>query len=219
MLLLFIATQAAPATAGFVNTALVVGDLWPPLNATGPADAIFWTEAELYQWIDEAVKRFARKHLAFVVYDTSLATATGTADYNLPASHIATYQADVAGKVLRARNVAEMEALNSQWPAAAAAEPKAFLEDTKGLIRLTLAPPPDLAHNALTIGLTMAQLPAAIAQATAILAAPSCLREYFTFYALAEARAKESNASMDEVAQWFRGIVDLIDQAAAGIWT
>lgn len=218
MLLLFVTPQPAPANPGYINTALAVGDLWAPLNARGPFDAIFWSEDELYQWIDEAVQRFARKHGSFVVYDTSLSTVTGDADYNLPASHIRTYQADLGGKILRARNVQEMQALDSHWTTAAAAEPKGFLEDTKGLTEITIAPPPSVTFNAMAIGLTMAQLPATISKAAAILAAPPVLRDYFTFYALAEARLKESNASMDEVGKWLLSIVDMIDQAAAAIW-
>jgi len=218
MLLLFVAPQPAIAQPGYINTALVVEDLWAPLNARGPQDAIFWTAAELYQWIDEAKARFARKHGAFVVYDQSLATAAADADYDLPAGHILTIQADVAGKVLRARNVQEMEALDAAWPVATAAEPKAFLQDTKGVTQITLAPAPSVPYASLAIGLAMAELPAAITQANAILAAPPALREYFTFYALAEARAKESQASMDEVAEWLRSIISLIDQVAEGLW-
>ncbi len=218
MLLLFVTPQPAPANPGYINTALAVGDLWAPLNARGPADAIFWTEDELYKWIDEAVQRFARKHGSFVVYDSTVTAATGTANYPLPASHVRTYQADLAGKILRARNVQEMQALDSRWTTATPAEPKAFLEDTQGLTQITLAPPPSVAFNAAAVGLTMAQLPATVSKATAILAAPPVLREYFTFYALAEARLKESNASMDEVGKWLLSVVDLIDQAAAVLW-
>jgi hypothetical protein len=219
VLLLFIVPQPAPASPGFINTALVVGDLWPPLNARGPADAVFWTEAELYAWIDEAVKRFARKHAAFVVYDQTILAVTGTADYNLPAAHVLTFQADLDGRYLRARNVQEMDALDATWPTAAAGKPKAFLEDTKGLTQLALYPPPTVAYNGKAVGLVMAELPAAISAAAAILAAPPILREYFTFFALGEARAKETNASMDETAEWFRGLVDMIDQVAEHLWS
>ena len=218
MLLLFIAPQPAPANPGYINAALAVGDLWAPLNARGPSDAIFWTESELYNWIDEAVQRFARKHGSFVVYDTSLTSVAGDADYALPASHIRTYQADLNNNILRARNAQEAQALDSGWTTAADDEPRAFLLDTAGLNQLTLQPPPSVTFGALSIGLVMAQLPATVTAATAILAAPPVLRDYFTFYALAEARRKESNASMDEVSKWLLSIVDLIDQAAAAVW-
>lgn len=218
MLLLFVAPQPAIAAAGYINTAQVLGDMWPPLNARSAADAIFWTEEELYTWIDEATQRLARVVGPFVDYDRSLTTAANTADYPLPASHIRTIQADVNGKVLRARNIQEMEALDSAWPAAAAAEPKAFLLDTKGLVQLTLTPAPSVPFQSLAIGLAMVKLPGTISQSNAILAAPPVLQDYFTFSALAGARSKESNASMDEVADWLRSITGLIEQAAAAIW-
>src|SRR5207249_3191346 len=109
--------------------ALIVSDLWPPLNATSEADAVYWTEAELYEWIDEAVKRLAQRGY-FVVYDTSLTTATGTKNYTLPTGHVGTIQADIAGRLLRARNVQELEAFDSAWPAAATSTPLAFVLDT-----------------------------------------------------------------------------------------
>lgn len=219
MLLLFVAPQAAPASPGFINAALVVGDLWAPLNARGPADAVFWTEDQLYNWVDEGVKRFARKHAAFVVYDTTITTSPSVADYNLPADHVLTFQADLNGKYLRARNVQEMDSLDSQWPTAAAGVPAAFLEDTKGLIRLTLYPKPNVANQSLPVGLTMAKEPSEITKTSGILAAPPVIRDYFTFYALAEARASETNASMDEVAAWYRKLVDQLDQVAEHLWS
>lgn len=218
MLLLLLAPRAAPTTPGYINGALVVSDLWAPLNATGEADAIYWTEAELYEWIDEAAKRLARKLGLFVVYDTSLSTATGTKNYTLPTGHAGTIQCDIAGRMLRARNVQELEALDSAWTTAVNAKPKAFVEDTQGLTQLTLYPPPNLAENAKIIGLTMLTTLATISVSTAQFAAPQCIREYFTFSALAEARAKETNASMDEIAQWMRGLVDTYEDAMRQLW-
>ena len=140
--------QPETAKHGFSKADLVVGDGGAPLNASGAGDAIFWTEAELYEWIDEAVKRFARKHAAFVVYDTSLAAATGTGDYTLPADHILTFQADLNGAMLRARNVQEIEALDSAWPTAKPEQPKAFLLDIEGLLKFTVYPAPSYTSNA-----------------------------------------------------------------------
>lgn len=218
MLLLFVSTQAAPATLGYINMALVVGDLWPPLNANGPGDAVFWTENELYEWIDEGVQRLARKLGAFVVYDATLQTFAGLANYTLPTSHISTIQADVNGDTLRARNVQELEALDALWTSAAASTPKSFVEDTQGLERLTLYPKPNVANESLPIGLLMQKVPATVNKANALLSAPPCLQDYFTLYTLGEARAKETNASMDETAEWFKGLVQNYEQAIASLW-
>lgn len=218
MLLLFVAPQPAIPQAGYINMAQVVSDMWPPLNARSEADAIFWTQAELFTWIDEAMQRLARKVGVFVDYDETLTTTVNTAAYPLPASHIRTIQADVNGKVLRARNVQELEALDSAWPTATSAEPKAFVLDTRGLLELQLYPAPSVPFQSLPIGLSMIKLPASITLANAILSAPPVLQDYFTFSALAGARGKESNASMDEVAAWLRSINDLVVQAAEAIW-
>jgi hypothetical protein len=219
MLLLFVAPQPAIAQAGYINLAEAVSDMWAPLNARSAADAIFWKEADLYISIDEALERLASRAGVFVEYDQSLTTALSTGDYNLPASHIRTIQADLNGKVLRARNVPELEALDSQWPTATAAEPKAFMLDTKGLQRLTLYPAPSAPFASLAIGLTMIKLPTTVSIANAILSAPPALQEYFTYSAIADARSKESPASMDEVTDWLRGVTDLILQAAEGLWS
>jgi hypothetical protein len=218
MLLLFVAPQPAIPAAGYINTALVVSDLWAPLNARSAADAIFWNEAQMYAWIDEAKTRLARKHDLFVDYDQSVTTASGVGDYALPAAHLKTIQADLNGKVLRARNVQEMEALDSRWNTATPDEPKAFLEDTQGLVQLTLTPAPSVSFESLPVGLAMSKLPPTIAASSGILAAPPVIQEYFTYSALAEARSIETNASMDEIADWLRGIVGLIDQVAEGLW-
>lgn len=217
MLLLLLFPQPAPASPGFVNFGVTVGELWPSLNARSAADAVWWTEAELYDWIDEAAKRLARKLGVFVRRDTSLSTVATQGAYTLPARHIATLQADVAGFVLKARNVHEIEALDASWPTASDA-PKAYLQDTQGLVKLTLYPKPNVANAGRAIGLVIEEYPATISASAGTLAAPPVIEDYFAFYALAEARAKESNASMDEVADWFRQLVTMYEGAIAGLW-
>ena len=195
----------------------MVSDLWAPLNANGPADAVFWTATELYEWIDEAEKKLARRGY-FVTRDASLTSATSTADYSLPSSHVATIQCDLGARTLRPRNVHEVEAKDAAWTATTG-KPEAFLEDTQGFNRLTVYPTPTVTYNALTIGLVMQQMPSDVTAANAIINAPQCIEEYFFFHALGEARCKETNASMDEVGAWFRGLVSQYEQVMAGLWT
>lgn len=207
--------QGAQTQVGNVNLSTAIGALWPSLNAAGPGDAIFWTEAQLYQWMDEAAKRLARKSGGFVRRYTGLSAASSTANYALPSDHVVTLQADLAGTVLKARNVQEMEALDAAWTTTTGT-PKAFLEDTQGVGQLTLAPIPVATG---TIGLFERYTPATVTVSNAILEVPSCLQEYFTFYALAEARGtKETNASMPEVSQWLRGLCGQMEQVVASYW-
>lgn len=217
LLLLFFGTQAAPAQPGYVNLALAEQDLWPALNATSANDAIYWNDAEIFNWFDEAAKRMARQLGVFVVYDQSLSSVLGNSAYTLPASHVNTIQADLAGFVLRPRTLHELEALDATWNTTAG-PPTAFVEDTQGLQQIALYPAPDAPNSNKAIGLVMQQLPPDISVSAAILNAPQCMREYYTFWALAEARMQESPAAMPEVAQWLRGLVGIMDQTIAGLW-
>lgn len=217
MLLLLFSPQPAAAQLGFVNLSLSISDLWPPLNAYSEADAVHWTEAELYQYIDEGAKRIASKCGCFVVRDISLATTALDPTYDLPAVHLATIQADLNGRTLRPRNVQELEALDHDWVNTTSSEPRAFIQDTAGVNELRLFPTPTIGPE--TIGLVIQQTPPTISAAAAILAAPPIIRDYFTFYALAEARNRESIASMEEIVEWLRGAVTgAYEQAASALW-
>ncbi len=219
MLLLFILTQGSYSpSASPVNLGTVLGELWPALNATGANDAVWWTEADLLTWMDEAAKRFARKTGAFVKRDTSIDTTINVAAYSLPSDHLATVQADLGGRMLAARNVQELEARDSAWPATTG-KPEAFLEDTQGLQEITLYKKPTADYANLPLGLVERFIPPTIAADSAFIVAPQVLREYFFLHALAEARGvPETNASMPEIEQWARGLAGMIEQAASQYW-
>lgn len=215
MLLLIFTNQPAPPSPGYVNAGVVIGDLWPPLNAAGPADAVFWTEEQLYEWFNESAKRLAVSGAVFVVRDTSLTSANGVPTYNLPSSHQATIQADLDGVVLKPRNVQELEALDSTWPTTTGA-PVAFLQDVEGIKKITLYRLPDSSSAGKTIGLVMRALPAEVTAAAGFLEAPPALSEFFTFSILSEARsgAVETRAQMPEISAWLKGLADTMLAAA-----
>lgn len=216
MLLLLFTNQPAPSTPGYVNASVVIGNLWPPLNANGPADAVFWTETEMYEWFNESARRLSGCAGVFVVRDTSLTSVLATGTYALPDAHQATLQADLAGAVLRPRTVQEVEALDAAWPATSG-PPVAFLLDVEGVKKLTLYPVPDAPSAAKTIGLIMRSLPNDVSSSSGfLLSVPAGLAEYFTFSILAEARAKETQAQMPEISQWLKGLAGMMEQAIQG---
>ncbi len=79
--------------AGEINTQTVIDNLLPDLHSDTRAHLNFWAEADLIQWIDEAVKRLARKSMMFVQRDATITTVPGTATYTIPAWHLATVHA------------------------------------------------------------------------------------------------------------------------------
>jgi hypothetical protein len=216
MLLLYFQTQAAPAAAGYINAATLVSNIWPPLNAVSAADAVFWSEEEIYNWFNEAAKRLSRSGGAFVVRDTTLTSALSTALYALPAAHQVTIQCDLAGLVLRPRTVQEIEALDAAWPNTSG-PPIAFLLDVQGVKTLALYPQADVANAGKAIGLVMRTAPDDVtAPGGFLLFVSPALSEFFTFYILREARSKETRAQMPEIAQWFGQLCGQLEQVVQG---
>lgn len=200
-----------------INFAGVLADIYPALNATSQLDAVYWNDAELYQWCDEATQRLARQSGVFVTRDTSITVTMGNGTYNLPANQISTIQADLAGVVLRPRTVQELEAADASWPSTQG-YPSSFVQNTQGVNSITTYPAPGVADNGKTLGLVMHQAPPTIGAGNTTLLAPTCLREYFTFYSIGEARAKESKGAMPEVAQWMRGLTSMFEGVIEQMW-
>src|SRR5665213_1559134 len=175
MLLLFF-----PSGPGNINASHVIKEIWPPLNANSAADAVFWTESEMYEWFNEASRRLSGVGGVFVVRDTSLTSALYTRSYTLPANHQATIQADLAGAVLRPRNIQEVEALDADWPNTAGVPEAFLLDDAGGVTAITLYPQPNVDAATKTIGLVMRSVPADVSATAGLLAAPACLSDYFT---------------------------------------
>jgi hypothetical protein len=221
MLLLIFAPQPAVAQPEVINLGQVLVDMYPQLGASGPNDLIFWNSDELYRFIVEALAHLARTAGVFVTRDTSIVTVLNTGSYSLPANHIATIQADLAGTVLRPRTVHELEALDATWPvtvSTANSPTNSFAQDTQGLQLITVYPMPGTTDQNKHLNLLEHVLPATVSASNAFLAAPTCIREYFTFKALAAARAKETKAAMPEVAGWFGKLAGLMEQAMVGYW-
>lgn len=209
-LLLLFPGGLGPGSSG-VNLAALLDELWAPLNAASALDAMYWTTTDIYQYFDEAAKKLGRDCGTFVRYDGTIATVNGTAAYSLPTDHISTLQVDLAGTVLKPRNVQQLEALDVNWPTAAGT-PAAFA-NYPGLATVTLYPIPGAADAAKTVGVVEHSVPATISAAAAIVAMPTPVREFFRFRALAAARSKESKGQMQDTAQWFTSLAGMMETA------
>ena len=217
MLVLIFAPQPAPPQPEFINMASVLGDLYPALNAAGPNDLVFWTEAELYIYLDEAAQRLARTCGVFVARDTTIITELEEGAYSLPPVQVSTVQADLAGLVLQPRTVAELEALDSTWPETTG-PPVSFVQNVQGLGQIVVYPAPDANSTGQALGLILRQCPLPVSSSNALLGAPTCVREYFTFRALAAARGKQSKAEMPDVAAWMGKQAGMLEQVMTELW-
>lgn len=218
MMFFFFSPVGAAAPSG-IDLRDCLEAIYPSLNAQGPGDLVWWTDEELYQWMDEAAKRLARNTGCFLVRDdTTVVVVAGTGTYTLPARHVSTAHASLSGRMLDRTNVQELEARDSAWPEAQASSSQPFpvrycLDAGGGLASVVLHPKPNTGGGG-PLAVVMHQFPATITAGASVVALPGPLREYFTFSVLGEARSKESKGAMYEVGAWFRELAGLVEQVA-----
>lgn len=191
--------------------------IYPTLNAQGSGDLVWWTDAEIYAWFDEAAKKLARETGSFIERDTSIALVAGTGSYDLPARHVSTIHVSAGTRMMTSTNTQELEALDSVFldsqESVTDPLPRRYLHDSDGMDKIRVYKRPGAGVTG-QIGIVMHRYPSAIAQGASVVALPQPFREFFTFYALGEARSKESKGAMPEVGAWFRELATALESVA-----
>ena len=212
MLLLLIPQGAAQSP---VDVGGVLDELLPYLGAYQAANLNFWTEAELFAFADEGVKRFAAGVGGFVEHNDDAALVNGTAAYTLPTRHLSTIYVAAGDVTIYPTTRQGLEALDSDWTNTADDAPTRFFQDNETQVRVYPKP------NATTtgdLGIIHHEYPAEVSGASPTVTAPAVFSEYLTWYTLSEARGKESDGAMPEVSKFFAGMVDLFESVAREYW-
>lgn len=183
--------------------------LYPRLNASTANDLIWWTDAELRQWAEEALKNLARECGLFTERN-ELPVFPGGAAYSLPARQISIIHLSLTGRPLRFATVRELEALNRQWQTAQGAVER-YTRDVIGLGTITLY---RLPAEAAILALLYHETPASIEAVRC----PKPVADYFTYAVLGEARAKQGDAAMPEVAAHARERAKLLEAVIRRYW-
>lgn len=213
MLLAVLLTSVGSSVAG-VSADQVLADILPALGATSLVDLDWASSTELYQWADEAVKRLSHRCGVFVEYSFATLTGAGISQYPVPAGHIDTIHVTLGSLALRATTVAELEALDGQWAASQGVVTR-FSMDADGTGFITLYQIP------MTTGTTLTwifhQFPAAIVQGSTV-DVPSPMGDYMAYAMVGEARRKESDRAMPEVAEHCDQMMGLMEEVACAYW-
>jgi hypothetical protein len=192
--------------AGGVDVSEVIDQALWDLHAASRADLVFWTEAQLIQWLDEAVKRLASAACVFVGRFTATLTVQGQAGYSHPPQHVSTLHVSLNSTALRPAATLELEAKDPAYQTTQGT-PAHWYEDLLGLGSLGLAPVPD------TSDVTMPQIyegwPAALDPGQTMVAAPAPLKGYLSMALLAEAYGIEGEMEAPDIAAHCRGRLDL----------
>ncbi len=180
-----------------IDTQQLITNLLPDLHSDSRAHLNFWTESDIINFIDESVKRLARKAMMFVERDLSLTTGIGTATYALPARHLATIHASYGTTPLRPASQIELEAGNPLY-ATVAGTPAYWYEDKIGSATVGLSPVPTAAA-ALPLIVSVVPVDIDVGKVVTTLEAPQAVAAYLTFSVLAQCYGRESEAEMPDV--------------------
>lgn len=219
MSLLLLFPQGGAAVGIDIREVLV--SVYPSLNAAGAADLTWWTETELFQYIDEAAKRLASRVGLFVERDaTTIVLANGTQEYSLPTRHLSTIHASAGPAASLApitpATAHELEALDTTWETASGVVERYV--HRLGPDKVQVYKVPGAAQAGQVVAVIFHQYPADLSPTAFVLTAPSPFREYFTFAVLAEARKIEGDAAMPEVSQQCEAWMNLLEKVFLDYW-
>ena len=204
-----------PANAG-IDLSVAIAEVEIALNAANAADLEPWAEGDLYDWIDEGAKRLARTCGVFVERDTSNTIALHTASYGLPEGHLSTIHASAGTLSLYPASVQELEALDGDW-VDTIGPTNTFLMDTAGMTAARLYPSPDGTVTG-ALALICAEFPPVINSGNTLLEAPPVVQDYLKWHAIAEARRRQSDYAMPDVAERLQSWCEVFERVAMEYW-
>lgn len=196
----------------------LITNLLGPLHSDSTANLVFWSDAELTRFFDEAVKSHARKAGVFIVRDiTSVTLVQGTAVYDAPARHISTLYVALDGVPLIASSSSELELLDDNYKTtqATADSPIAYwYADKEGVNKIGFYPVPNAAAAGKHPELIINQFPAELdeAHSNTTIPVPACTGDYLEAVVLGEAYSKESDARLPETSAGMKGLAALYEQ-------
>lgn len=194
------------SAAGNLDTSQVIDEALYPLHAGSRADLTFWTEADLLEWLDEALKRLSRVACVFVGTTTSTLTVQGQASYALPPRHVATLHISYQTTALRPAATLDLEMRNPDYQTTQGT-PDHWYQDLQGGSSFGLAPVPDTNDQPLPIvyeGWPDPDQP--------LIGAPSPLKGYLAMKVLEGAYGREGEAESPEIAAHCKSRAEMYEQ-------
>lgn len=180
------------------------------LNCAQVSELTPWTEAELYAYAEEALHDIGGKFLLIAEYDASTNLVPGQGTYPLDPLHIATIYAAADGETLQPTTVAEMEALDDAWQAAANNTPTRWIGNVLGLAKLAVYPPPAVPGF---LGLLFQKHPPDLTPQVPSVMMPAPVGDYLSMRLLEHARLRQGEMEMPDVAQALEGLAAVYEQA------
>lgn len=198
--------------AGDIDTTQVIDELLATLHVNSRAElAPWWTEAELIEWMDEALKRLSRVACVFVGRQGSQPLTVATqAQYTLPVQHVATLHVSYGAASLRPANMMELEARDPAFQTTLGT-PDHWYEDLLGMAAFGITPVPVLSD--IPLPMIYEGWPTALdpGGGQTLVPAPPPLKGYLAMAVIAQAYGAEGEMEAPDIAQHCRGRLDLYE--------
>ncbi len=182
------------------------------LNSVAELLTSLWTADELAQYADDEMKRLARDFGLFVQLG-AIAVNAGQPSYPLPADATTVVQAVFNKLVLRPASVGEIESLDGAW-LTATGTPSRWIPEI-GIDTIRLYPAPTAGG---TLDLVYFATAPETGTDTALRGFCQALGDFVEWVSVAEARRRESDAQMPEVAQVLDALAILYRTAIQSCW-
>jgi|ERR1041384_372050 hypothetical protein len=198
------------SAAGNLDTTQVIDELLASLHAGSRSDLTWWTEGDLIQWMDEALKRLARVACVFVGRYSSTLTVPAQATYSQPAAHITTLDVSYLATSLEPASQMELESRDVDYQTTPGT-PDHWYEDLLGGATTGLAPVPT---DQQTLAWIYEGFPAALdaGRQQTLVAAPSPLKGYLAMTVLKEAYGREGEMESADIADHAQSRMDLYEK-------
>lgn len=203
-----------PAFTG-VDLANVLADILPALGATSFGDLDWATQGELFQWLDEANKRLGNRAGFWVERYGNQTLNVATASVSVPVGHVDTIHVSFNGSKLRPAGVRELAALDPSWPSTTGPAPARFSMDAGAPGTITTYP---ITNTLGTLAIVYQRFQPTVVSGSSVIPIPTPVEDYFGYSVMQEARRKESDAAMPDMADHFGQRVDLYLQVIEHLW-
>lgn len=188
-----------------IDPADIATEALPALHAASMADLVWFTEADLAEWIEEGMRRLAELSSVWVTRATT-AIAAGQQAFDTPAGHVSTGNVTWDEWALRPASTIELEGLDPDYRYTPG-PPRYWYADLTGMNAIALYPVPDEAGElALVYAAWEPDLPGSGVDA------PSPVRAYLRYFLLGEAFGREGEFEAPDIAAHCRGRLDLFNQ-------
>lgn len=196
--------------SGEIDTQAMLTALLPTLHSDSFADLTYWSQSDLVNHTDEAVKKLSRSAMVWINRDTSITTVAGTGTYTLPADAENTIHASLATTPLRAAAVMDLEAGDENFQSTLGT-PDHWYEDDLTLGTIGLCPVPTAAAPVNTIN-TVYPPDLDTGLVNTLVQAPAPLAIYLSFAVLAAVYGVEGESEQPDLAKHCQGRADMLTQ-------